>query len=55
MAKFIVSVSTDIVGSLCEAEVEIPDEELAELSEKDIEQQMLDQMFDMIEWNYIQV
>jgi hypothetical protein len=52
MAKFRVWVSTDKVGSKCEDTIEIDDEDLATMSENDIDNQMFDHVLQMISWDY---
>jgi hypothetical protein len=52
MAKFEVHVSVGLVGCDKKDIVEIPDEELAQMDEKLIEDVMRDAMFQMIDWNY---
>ncbi len=52
MAKFEVHVSVGLVGCDKTEIIEIPDEELAEMQEAEIEAYMLDEMFQLIEWNY---
>lgn len=52
MAKFRVWVSTDKVGSKCDQTVEIADEDLAEMSENDINHFLYDEMLQMINWDH---
>lgn len=52
MAKFRVWASTNIVGSKIEQIVEIADEELAEMSENDINNFLYDEMLQMINWDH---
>lgn len=55
MPTFSVTVSTNKVNSKCEEIVSIDAEELAEMSEGDIEEYMREVMFDMIEWNFTRI
>lgn len=48
--KIKVSVQTDKVGSKCEQEIELDDED--HLTDEDLEEIAKDTMFEMIEWNW---
>lgn len=52
MAKFRVTVSTNKVGSKCEDTYEIDDEDIKGMSDRDVEEELLGVMLEMIEWNY---
>lgn len=52
MAKIVGYVMTDRVGSKSEFEFEIDDDELAHLSEREIDDMALEAMYERIEWNY---
>lgn len=52
MAKFRVTVSTNKVGSKCEDTYEIDDEDIKGMSDNDVEEELREAMFQMIEWNY---
>ena len=52
MPKFRVWVSTDKVGSKCEYVHEIDDEDFQSMSEDDVEREMQEVMFSMINWSF---
>lgn len=59
MARFKVSVSTNKVGSRCEREFEVDDEDLEDLNEQEhdalVDEYARDVMFDMIDWGWDRV
>jgi hypothetical protein len=52
MAKFKLWLSTEKVGSRCEYEITIDDEDLEELSEYDLEEYMTQKMNAKLNWGY---
>ena len=57
MAKFIVYIETDKIGSRCEVDIEIPDDELPDDWETDPEliRDMMDEAMNMAEWGFYKV
>ena len=52
MATMTVTVSTNKVGSDCQATIEIPDEEMEYLTEADFEEMAQEKLWEMINFDY---